>query len=221
MTAYIILGGCIGFIVPGLINKLSNAKYDRASLEGVMEDLLGKFTISQTITDELLITAYDYNSQEPRFYSKYFAKFNPRIYNIKVGHATGASSAAPTFFNPKNIINGFGLQELQIDGGIICNNPALYAYQIATLLNDKKKVRIMSLGTGENPFNKVTSKYDFDKTAYLAYKSEFMMNMDTYSADFYLQQQFKVEKRPQDYLRIQKETKISMDDIRKNNLDLL
>jgi len=62
MTAYIILGSCIGFIVPGLINKLSNAKYDRASLEGVMEDLLGKFTISQTITDEILITAYDYNS---------------------------------------------------------------------------------------------------------------------------------------------------------------
>jgi len=90
----------------------------------------------------------------------------------------------------------------------------LYAYQIATLLNEKKKVRILSLGTGENPFKHVDSKYDFDKFSYLLYKNEFMMNMDTYSADYYLQQQFAAEKRPQDYLRLQKVTTISMDDIK-------
>jgi len=102
MTGWIVLGFFIGLFVPGLINKLSHAKYNRDSLENVMKTLLGDFKISQTITDELLITAYDYNSQEPRFYSKYFAKTNPRIYDIPVGNATGASSAAPTFFNPKN-----------------------------------------------------------------------------------------------------------------------
>lgn len=109
---------------------------------------------------------------------------------MPVGNATGASSAAPTFFNPKLQINGYGLTELQIDGGIICNNPALYAYQLATLMHNKKKVRILSLGTGENPFNKITSKYGWSKTSYLTYKSEFMMNMDNYSAEYWLRQQF-------------------------------
>ena len=81
---------------------------------------------------------------------------------MPVGNATGASSAAPTFFDPKVQINGYGMTELQIDGGIICNNPALYAYQMARVFNKKDKVRILSLGTGENPFTQVTDKYSYD-----------------------------------------------------------
>ena len=83
-------------------------------------------------------------------------------------------------------------------------------------------MRILSLGTGENPFNQVTSKYGWDKKAYGLYKSEFMMNMDNYSAEYYLRQQFKFEKREGDFLRVQKYgTRIPMDDISKSNLDLL
>jgi hypothetical protein len=123
---------------------------------------------------------------------------------VPVGNATGASSAAPTFFDPKSQTNGYGLFELQIDGGIICNNPSLYAYQLATLMHKKKKVRILSLGTGEKPFNPITSKYGWDKKSYGLYKSEFMMNMDNYSAEYYLRQQFAYEGRPQDFLRVQK-----------------
>lgn len=58
---------------------------------------------------------------------------------------------------------------------------------MSRIFNKKKKVRILSLGTGENPFTPVTDKYSYDKKAFLKYKAEFMMNMDTYSADFYLQ----------------------------------
>lgn len=83
------------------------------------------------MSDEVLIVAYDYNSQEPRFFSKYFAYHDKHIYDVKVGEATGASSAAPTFFDPKSIEDGYGIDELQIDGGIICNNPAFYAYEMA------------------------------------------------------------------------------------------
>jgi len=43
-----------------------------------------------------------------------------------------------------------------VDGGVICNNPAYYAYQIKNSLNvETKKTRILSLGTGEKKFNKI------------------------------------------------------------------
>lgn len=35
-----------------------------------------------------------------------------------------------------------------IDGGVICNNPAFYAYETARSLRGKDNIRIMSLGTG-------------------------------------------------------------------------
>ena len=181
-----VVGLLTAVIIQKVFSMLSTPKYNRSSLENVMKDYLGSYTISETLTEEILITAYDYNSQEPRFYSKTYAKDDPKTYDVPVGNATGASSAAPTFFDPKKQINGYGLLELQIDGGIICNNPALYAYQIATIFREKSKVRILSLGTGENPFKKLTSKYGYDKKAYAKWKSEFMMNMDNYAAEYYL-----------------------------------
>jgi patatin-like phospholipase/acyl hydrolase len=99
------------------------------------------------------VVAYDYNSQQPRFFSKYFAHEDAGIYDVPIGNATGASSAAPTYFDPKVQKNLYGLTEMQIDGGIICNNPAFYAYQIANSFNGKKNIRVLSLGTGEKEFN--------------------------------------------------------------------
>lgn len=69
-----VLGIIFALILQKVFAKLSKPKYNRKSLENIMEKRLGAYKISETISDELLITAYDYNSQEPRFYSKYFAK---------------------------------------------------------------------------------------------------------------------------------------------------
>ena len=77
-----------------------------------MEELLGDFNIDQAITDELLVVAYDYNSQQPRFFSKYFSHEDAGVYDVPIGNATGASSAAPTFFDPKVQNNLYGLTEL-------------------------------------------------------------------------------------------------------------
>ena len=53
-----------------------------------MSDYLGHASFSQILTDETLIVSYDYNSQQPRFYSKYFSKINPKIYDVKICNAT-------------------------------------------------------------------------------------------------------------------------------------
>jgi len=76
------------------------------------------------------------------------------------------------------------MQEFQIDGGVICNNPSLYAYQMAKVLKNKPNVRMLSLGTGLKPFTKKTTS--LEKSVYLTARDEFMINIDSFSADYYL-----------------------------------
>ena len=96
-----LLIGCIlGLGVPSIYNALNNSLYDRAAIEGLMETLIGSKNISAAMPDELLVVAYDYNSKQPRFYSKHFSQLDEGIYNVKMSKATGGSSAAPIFFEP-------------------------------------------------------------------------------------------------------------------------
>ena len=109
--------------------------------------------ISEAITDELFIIAYDYNNQEPRFYSKKFLDFDPGVYNVSIGFASGASSSIPGGFPPQVRRNDYKLKEVMIDGGVIANNPAMYARSL-TKMNPKaqgKKVRVVSLSCGHSP----------------------------------------------------------------------
>ena len=94
-----------------MLNLLFGSRYNRAKLELLMKDKLGDAGIKDALTDELLVVAYDYNSQEPRFYSKYYAELDHHIYDVTLDIATGASSAAPTYFKPKEIINGYKAKE--------------------------------------------------------------------------------------------------------------
>lgn len=114
------------------------------------------------------------------------------------------------------------MKELQIDGGVICNNPALYAYEFARLLLGKSKIRVLSLGTGEKPFKKFKDAASFSKITYMKKLSEFMMNMDTWTTHFKLANVFNhVLSKPQDYLRLQKTSKVGMDKVDKASIDEL
>lgn len=112
LTSFIFLGLVISYGIPAIMFKLQSARYNRRKLEMLMEECLGEAYITDAITDEILIVAYDYNSQEPRFYSKFYAQLDPNIYMVPIGNATGASSAAPTFFTPKLQFNNYHLKEL-------------------------------------------------------------------------------------------------------------
>jgi patatin-like phospholipase/acyl hydrolase len=118
---------------------------------------------------------------------------------VPIGNATGASSAAPTYFDPKVQQNMYGLIEMQIDGGIICNNPALYAYNMATKLEGHKNIRVLSLGTGEKKFNSFQAQ-SLTRIDYMTKTDEFMMNMDTYTAHYWLQMHMPESKT--NYLRL-------------------
>jgi len=67
---------------------------------------------------------------------------------LKLHEAAAASASAPLAFSPLIKENKFKIKEAFIDGGIICNNPALYAFLTAKVLNEHDNIRIISLGTG-------------------------------------------------------------------------
>ena len=74
--------------------------YTRENLDSIVERLLGGRNFNDIITDEALVLTYEYNYQEPRLYTKYFSEEFPVIYDIPIHNATGASAAAPTYFDP-------------------------------------------------------------------------------------------------------------------------
>mmetsp|Transcript_4126 Transcript_4126/g.6982 ORF Transcript_4126/g.6982 Transcript_4126/m.6982 type:complete len:291 (-) Transcript_4126:43-915(-) len=216
-AAFVFMGLILGVQLPALVNKVNNSLYSRDQLDNIMKTLLGEHRLEDVLTDEILIVAYDYNSQEPRFFSKYFSHEDPAIYDMPVGNATGASSAAPTFFDPKVQQNGYGMTELQIDGGIICNNPSLYAYEIAKDLRNHKKIRLLSIGTGEKSFSPLESAGAATKLSYIQKMGEFMMNIDTYTAHSFMANN--IEDPANRYLRLQTVSNIGMDKIDKKSID--
>lgn len=109
---FLILGGGLGFGIPDLLLMLGKSKFSRKSLDNIMTGYFGARRFPEILTNELLVVSYEYNSQEPRFFSKYMTQENPGIYNTTIGNATASSSAAPTYFNPHKVINGYNLTEL-------------------------------------------------------------------------------------------------------------
>jgi len=62
--------------------------------------------------------------------------------------AAGATSAAPGYFDPRIYENGNGEREVLVDGGIIANNPSMYAFIFASEFKKQKNIRVISIGTG-------------------------------------------------------------------------
>lgn len=97
--------------------------------------------------------------------------------------AAGGSSAAPVFFEPQKSMDEYGIQQLVIDGGIIGNNPALFAYNIATKLNKKgPKIRILSLGTGMSEVIPIDTE-TFTRFDWLKMTGDMMIEVDVFSSD--------------------------------------
>ena len=182
----LLLALVLGIKLPPVWFMATHSKYRREGVEAVMQAKIGGKNFDQILTDELLVVAYDYNNLEPRFYSKYFLQEERAAYNIPIANATAASAAAPTFFYPKVANDRYGMRQTLIDGGLICNNPAMYASMMAKHLLFHKKIRVLSLGTGEKFFDPKKDRTNFNKKDAIAIKDEFMMNMDTYTADNFL-----------------------------------
>jgi hypothetical protein len=138
-----ILFTILGYYAMPILFRLTKSNYDRSGIESICEDMFGEVKVTDALTKEVNIIAYEYNSHEPRIFSKKTAKLNSAIYDVSIADASEASSAAPIYFDPKVI----GDQVL-IDGGVIANNPAFYSFLHSKYVNGAKRVRVISIGTG-------------------------------------------------------------------------
>lgn len=178
----VLIGCLLGLGVPKIYTVLSSSLYDRSSIENLMAELIGGRHVKEAMMDEVMLVAYEYNSQQPRFYSKYYADINPGVYDVLYSKACGGSSAAPLYFEPQQVIDSYGLDQLVIDGGIIANNPALYAYILQKEIKGKTPIRILSLGTGTRNTTKFEPE-DITRFQWLQLSSHFMVDVDAYATD--------------------------------------
>ena len=135
--------GALGFVLMPKLHNLSHSSYNRKGIEGIVEKLFGYVPIADALTKEVCIIAYEYNTHQPRVFSKFSASKLPSVFDVGLGNASEASSSAPVYFDPKVI----GDQVL-IDGAVIANNPSLYSYLHSKYANNQKNIRFVSIGTG-------------------------------------------------------------------------
>lgn len=117
-------------------NGFFGAKYDTKNLERFLYEKMGD-SLMRDLKCRVICTAYCLETRTPAFFKSYddIDKF------AKIIDVALATSSAPLYFEPHEMHFGY------IDGGVVCNNPAVYAMGEATQLfgNDFK---LLSLGTG-------------------------------------------------------------------------
>jgi patatin-like phospholipase/acyl hydrolase len=130
-------------------NNLIEEKYPAAGIDKVLEDYFKKTYLKDALT-EVLITSYEIERRDSFFFKSTKAKMNPKR-NFLMKHVARATSAAPTYFEPKKIPTE-DLTEYYalVDGGVFANNPGMCAYvEAKTMFPEENEFLVVSLGTGE------------------------------------------------------------------------
>lgn len=132
------------------IRQAFHEKYDDTGFKKVLEDLFGKRTIADSLTN-VLISSYDLKSGMPVMIRKSILEKTGENFYMK--DVARGSSAAPTYFEPHMMTSLSGNTEYcLIDGAMAANNPALCAYvEARTLFPHAVKFLIISIGTGRVP----------------------------------------------------------------------
>jgi patatin-like phospholipase/acyl hydrolase len=121
-------------------------KYKSKGLRSVLQKHFGNARLSDSLTN-LLIPAYDLSIPGPQLFKSHRLRTNSAE-NYKMVDVARATSAAPAYFQPKQIP---GTKTNLIDGGVILNDPSMAAYVEALTKIAKTKaseIIIVSLGTG-------------------------------------------------------------------------
>lgn len=133
------------------------------------EKYYGETKMEDAIPDNLLIVAYSYNEAQPRFFSKQMRHEEPGIYNRKIKEAASSSASMPMAWAPKLLNTSYRYQEVLIDGGIVANDPSMYAYIFSSSDEDKykkKNIRVLSLACGANLPSEPSIKVEADFTKF-------------------------------------------------------
>ena len=120
---------------------------DEAYSHEVLESILGKYFAGATLGDcktPTMVTSYDIQNRRTVFLKSWYADHQL----VRCCDAARATSAAPTYFEPKPLDTG-DVASVLIDGGIFMNSPSVSAYAEARKLFPDEPIAVLSLGTGE------------------------------------------------------------------------
>ena len=136
-----------------LIGQLFSQKYDDTSFVKFLSELFGDLRMHDALVPTMVVT-YDCENDRPYIISSYERG------DIPMRLAARATSAAPTYFAPTTITDeNSGEQVTLIDGGVVANNPVLYAYMEARkLYPEAKRFHVLSISTASTPSRIKTDK---------------------------------------------------------------
>ena len=102
------------------------------------------------MTNETLVMAYDYNAEEPRFFSRYFMEEYQNKYNktVSVSEALSSAISFPYTIQPKQFELADGTKHTMLDASVIDKGSADFAYYIGRILRNHPegtKFRILSI----------------------------------------------------------------------------
>ena len=130
-----------------IFSQIFTDKYDSEPLERYLKATFGNLALKDAVVPVMVMT-YDAANGKP------FPISSRDSHGFLFWEAGRATSAAPTYFKPAYLFDREE-QTMQtlIDGGMIANNPALFAYSEAKkLYPHAKKFHILSLSTASSDF---------------------------------------------------------------------
>lgn len=120
------------------LRQFVSDKYSSAGIQALSQKWFGVIPMDKAKVPTLIM-AYDLSDGQPQMIRSYGQEGS-----FPAWVAARATSAAPTFFSPIEYAG-----KLLVDGGVIANNPALYAYfEARKLYPECKCFHILSFSTG-------------------------------------------------------------------------
>lgn len=117
--------------------------YSHTNLEKILEDYFSEARLGDCRIPTM-VTSYDIHARKTVFLKSWQSEHH----DILCKDAARATSAAPTYFEPKPL-DVAEQERILIDGGIFINSPSVSAYAEAIKLFPDEQIKVLSLGTGE------------------------------------------------------------------------
>lgn len=159
---------------------LLDQKYPTKPLEDLLKQCLGNSTLGRRLT-KTMVTAYDIENREAILLKSWRDEHK----DLRMVDCVLASSAAPTYFEPKKLTIGETTSYF-VDGGVFANNPVLCAIAEAKVLWPKEKqFSVLSIGTGwlERPIKGESAK-DWGGAEWIRPLLDILFDGQTHTADY-------------------------------------
>jgi len=84
MMIGIVLFFLLGLFAMPTLYTLTKSSYDRKGVESICTKMFGNVNILDAVTSEIMIVSFEYNTHQPRIFTKYAARAEPSIFNVSL-----------------------------------------------------------------------------------------------------------------------------------------